>query len=77
MITRHHSKYYAELFVKMSVGDDVDSLSLSLISASVDVVPYRVEAALFVFKPYKYNGIVLAAELGLGKTIETGLVQCQ
>lgn len=46
MIKRPHAKYYPELFVKKSVGDDIDTLSLSLVSVSVDVVPNQIEAAL-------------------------------
>lgn len=77
MIKRPHAKYYPELFVKKSVVEDVDTLSLSLVSASVDVVPNQIEAALFAFKPSQYKDVVCVGDLWLGKTIETGLVHYQ
>ena len=46
-------------------------------SASVDINPHQIDAALFAFKSPLSKGIVLADEVGLGKTIEAGLVICQ
>lgn len=77
MITRYHAKYYAKLLVQKSVGDDIGTLSQSLLSASVDINPHQIEAALFAFKSPLSKGVVLADEVGLGKTIEAGLVLCQ
>jgi SNF2 family DNA or RNA helicase len=36
-----------------------------------------VEASLFAFQSPLQNGVILADEVGLGKTIEAGLVVCQ
>lgn len=35
MITRYHAKYYAHLLSQKSVGDNIDSLSQSLLSSTV------------------------------------------
>lgn len=77
MITKYHAKYYAQLLVKKSVGDDIGTISQSLLSASVDINPHQIDAALFAFKSPLSKGVVLADEVGLGKTIEAGLVLCQ
>jgi ERCC4-related helicase len=77
MITRYHAKYYASLLSRHALGDGIDSLSQSLLSSTVDINPHQIDAALFAFKsPFK-KGVVLADEVGLGKTIEAGLVLCQ
>lgn len=77
MITRYHAKYYATLLSQHSAGGDIDSLSQSLLSSTVDINPHQIDAALFAFKSPLSKGIVLADEVGLGKTIEAGLVLCQ
>ncbi len=77
MITRYHAKYYASLLSSSAVGGDIDSLSQSLLSSTVDINPHQIDAALFAFKSPFNKGVVLADEVGLGKTIEAGLVLCQ
>lgn len=77
MITRFHAKYYASLLSRHAVGGDIDSLSQSLLSSTVDINPHQIDAALFAFKSPFNKGVVLADEVGLGKTIEAGLVLCQ
>ena len=77
MITKYHAKYYAELLTQKAIGGDIDTLSQSLLNASVDINPHQIEAALFAFKSPLSKGVILADEVGLGKTIEAGLVLCQ
>ena len=77
MITKYHAKYYANLLTQKAVGGELSSISQSLMSASVDINPHQIDAALFAFKSPLSKGIVLADEVGLGKTIEAGLVICQ
>lgn len=74
IITPYQAKYYANLLTSRSVGDRLESLSQSLLSAAVDINPHQVEAALFAFRSPLSKGVVLADEVGLGKTIEAGLV---
>lgn len=76
-ITDHHAKYYAHELTRQAAGDDVDRLSTSLFDASVDLNPHQIEAALFALRSPLSKGVVLADEVGLGKTIEAGLVLCQ
>jgi SNF2 family DNA or RNA helicase len=77
MITKYHAKYYALMLSQRSLGDSLCTLSQSLLSASVDINPHQIEAALFAFKSPLSKGVILADEVGLGKTIEAGLVLCQ
>lgn len=72
MITKYHAKYYANLLTTKEVGGKLSSISQSLMSASVDINPYQIDAVLFAFKSPLSKGIVLADEVGLGKTIEAG-----
>ena len=77
MITRFHAKYYATLLSQQASGDDLESISQSLLSSSVDINPHQIDAALFAFNSPLSKGVVLTDEVGLGKTIEAGLVICQ
>lgn len=77
MITRHQAKYYAlELNRKHSVSDS-GKMASALVDAQVDLNPHQVDAALFAFKSPLSKGAILADEVGLGKTIEAGLVLSQ
>ena len=77
MITRYHAKYYAQLLSQKTVGNDVCDITQSLLNSAVDINPHQIDAALFAFKSPLSKGVVLADEVGLGKTIEAGLVLCQ
>jgi ERCC4-related helicase len=48
-----------------------------MFNAQIDLNPHQIEAALFAFQSPLSNGVILADEVGLGKTIEAGLVLCQ
>ena len=76
-ITPYHAKYYAALLMGQSSNGDLSSLSQSLLSSTVDINPHQIDAALFAFGSPFSKGVVLADEVGLGKTIEAGLVLCQ
>jgi len=76
-LTSYHAKYYAhELTVRHSAGE-LGKLAGTLVDAQVDMNPHQVDAALFAFKSPFSNGAILADEVGLGKTIEAGLVISQ
>ncbi|WP_047154563.1 SNF2-related protein [Aneurinibacillus tyrosinisolvens] len=77
MNTAYHSKYFANKLIHRSTSNDIEKLSMSLFDASVDINPHQVDAALFAFKSPLSKGVILADEVGLGKTIEAGLVLCQ
>ena len=50
---------------------------MSLFDASVDLNPHQIEAAMFALQSPLSEGVILADEVGLGKTIEAGIVLCQ
>ena len=77
MITAFHAKYFAHELTRRHGANDVGRLSQSLFDASVDLNPHQIEAALFALKSPLSKGVLLADEVGLGKTIEAGIVLCQ
>ena len=58
-------------------ANDLGKLTASLHDAQVDLTPHQIEAALFAFKSPLSNGAILADEVGLGKTIEAGIILSQ
>jgi len=77
LISAYHAKYYAHELTRRHTADGVDRLSQSLFDASVDLNPHQIEAALFALRNPLQEGVLLADEVGLGKTIEAALVVCQ
>ena len=77
MITSFHAKYFAHELTRRHAAKDAGRLSQSLFDASVDLNPHQIEAALFALKSPLSKGVLLADEVGLGKTIEAGIVLCQ
>ena len=75
-VTNHQAKYFAHKITRKG-GEGVERLGQSLLNASVDLNPHQVEAALFALQSPISKGVILADEVGLGKTIEAGLVMCQ
>jgi len=76
-ITDYHAKYYAYELTKRCASDSLEKLSSTLSNAQVDLNPHQIEAALFAFRSPLSNGAILADEVGLGKTIEAGLIISQ
>ena len=77
IITSYQAKYFANILTQQSVGGNIDCIAQSLLNAAVDINPHQVDAALFAFRSPLSKGVILADEVGLGKTIEAGLVICQ
>lgn len=77
MTTAYHSKYYANALTMRFSSEKLEKLSESLLNATVDLNPHQVEAAVFAFHSPFSKGAILADEVGLGKTIEAGLVMSQ
>ncbi|MDZ7722818.1 MAG: SNF2-related protein [candidate division KSB1 bacterium] len=48
-----------------------------MFDACVDLNPHQIEASLFAIESPLSQGAILADEVGLGKTIEAGLLLCQ
>lgn len=76
-LTDYHAKYYAHELIKRCSSDSLEKLTASLVDAQVDLNPHQVEAALFAFRSPLSRGAILADEVGLGKTIEAGIVLSQ
>ena len=76
-LTPYHAQYFAHELSKRIASDAVEKLAATLSSAQVDLNPHQVEAALFAFRSPLSKGAILADEVGLGKTIEAGLVISQ
>ena len=77
MITDHHAKYFAHELLRRHSAGDSEKLAGALSDAQVDLNPHQLEAALFAFRSPLSKGAILADEVGLGKTIEAGLVLAQ
>ncbi len=77
MSTPYHAKYFAHELTRRRPAAGIDRLSMSLFDACVDLNPHQIDAALFALKSPISKGVILADEVGLGKTIEAGLVLCQ
>lgn len=77
LLTDYHAKYFAYELTKRCPSDSVEKLASTVAGAQVDLNPHQVDAALFAFKSPLSQGALLADEVGLGKTIEAGLVISQ
>lgn len=75
--TDYQSKYFAYELTKRCPSDSVEKLASTVAGAQVDLNPHQIDAALFAFKSPLSQGALLADEVGLGKTIEAGLVISQ
>jgi superfamily II DNA/RNA helicase len=77
MITPYQAKYYAYELLKKANSDSTEKFGITLMDAQVELNPHQVEAALFAFKSPYSKGAILADEVGLGKTIEAGILLSQ
>lgn len=76
-ITPYQAKYFAYELTKRCSADSPEKLAGAVAGAQVDLNPHQVDAALFAFQSPLSRGALLADEVGLGKTIEAGLVISQ
>jgi len=76
-LTPYHAKYFAYELTKRCASDSAEKLAAALVDAQVDLNPHQIEAALFAFSSPLSQGGIPADEVGLGKTIEAGLVISQ
>jgi superfamily II DNA or RNA helicase len=65
------------MLTRRAASDSVESLASTLVDSQVDLNPHQVDAALFACRNPLSRGVILADEVGLGKTIEAGLVISQ
>ncbi|MCA4130622.1 DEAD/DEAH box helicase, partial [Pseudomonas aeruginosa] len=77
ILTKYQCQYYAWLLTRRAAGDSIESLASTLVDSQIDLNPHQVDAALFACRNPLSRGVILADEVGLGKTIEAGLVISQ
>ncbi|NIE50685.1 DEAD/DEAH box helicase [Pantoea sp. Ap-870] len=75
MYSDHQRNYLAHWLTLSSKAED--SLTQTIASARVDMNPHQVEAAMFALASPLSHGVILADEVGLGKTIEASLILAQ
>ena len=76
-LTDYQAKYFAYELTKRCPSDSIEKLAGAVAGAQVDLNPHQVDAALFAINSALSKGALLADEVGLGKTIEAGLVLSQ
>src|SRR5215469_14500280 len=75
-LTAFHERVLAEE-LSLARSDGAQRLAPALSEARVDLNPHQVEAAAFALEALPRGGCMLADEVGLGKTIEAGIVLAQ
>lgn len=68
------AKYWALEVLASNNQADMGNISGSLGTSKIDLNPHQIDAALFALKSPLSQGVILADEVGLGKTIEAGIV---
>lgn len=69
--------YFAHKLTLRGPADSMDRMAGALLDAQVDLNPHQIDAALFATSNPLSKGAILADEVGLGKTIEAGLLIAQ
>lgn len=75
--TAYHAKLFAHELMRRCPSDSVERFTAAIMDSQVDLNPHQVDAALFAFRSPLSNGAILADEVGLGKTVEAGIVLSQ
>ena len=76
-LSPHQAKYFAYELKRSFANDNVGKLAGLLFDAQVEPKPHQIDAALFALQTPFLPGVILADEVGLGKTIEAGIVVSQ
>lgn len=75
--TSYSARYLAERITLLNGGDSPERIGRTLFNAKISLNPHQIQAALFAFTHPTLNGVMLCDEVGLGKTIEAGIVISQ
>jgi hypothetical protein len=70
-------RYLAERLVRLRRADEHQRYASSQRQGRIDPNPHQIDAVIFALKRIPEGGCILADEVGLGKTIEAGLVIAQ
>jgi ERCC4-related helicase len=77
MYTPHQARYFAEQIDLQRSPSSMEALASAISGVKVDLNPHQVDAALFAMHSPLSSGALLADEVGLGKTIEAGIVMTE
>jgi len=79
MIVPHpiQRRYLAEQLVRLRRADEQQRYAAAQRQGRIDPNPHQIDAVIFALKRFPEGGCILADEVGLGKTIEAGLVVAQ
>jgi hypothetical protein len=72
-----NQRILAEDLVRVRRADDLERYAASQRHARIDPNPHQIDAVIFALRRLREGGCILADEVGLGKTIEAGLVMAQ
>jgi Helicase conserved C-terminal domain/SNF2-related domain len=72
-----NQRILAEDLVRVRRADDLERYAASQRHARIDPNPHQIDAVIFALRRLREGGCILADEVGLGKTIEAGLVIAQ
>ena len=70
-------RYLAEQLVRLRRADEQQRYAAAQRQGRIDPNPRQIDAVIFALKRFPEGGCILADEVGLGKTIEAGLVVAQ
>jgi len=76
-MTQYHSKYQAHYITLQQPNNSTQRLGWTFLNATIDLNPHQIQGALSFFESPLSKWIILADEVGLGKTIEAWLIICQ
>src|SRR2546426_12268633 len=69
-----NQRILAEDLMRVRRPDDRERYAASQRQARIDPNPHQIDAVIFALRRLREGGCILADEVGLGKTIEAGLV---
>src|ERR1700679_1229436 len=72
-----NQRILAEDLVRIRRPDDRERYAAAQRQARIDPNPHQIDAVIFALRRLREGGCILADEVGLGKTIEAGLVIAQ
>src|SRR6202035_618117 len=70
-------RYLAEQLVRLRRADEQQRYAAAQRQGRIDPNPHQIDAVIFALKRFPEGGCILADEVGLGKTIEAGVVVAQ
>ncbi len=77
MESSYSAKFLSESLTLKKFGDDTDRIGETLYNSKISLNPHQIQAALFAFSSPVSKGVMLCDEVGLGKTIEAGIIISQ